>query len=81
MIQGQNICSHYNRYGICKFGPACKFDHPVNYGHLAASSPGFVAPAMPSGFGNSPTVDDGWVDAAAMPSGFGNSPTVDDGWE
>ncbi|KAF7123683.1 hypothetical protein RHSIM_Rhsim12G0171400 [Rhododendron simsii] len=78
---GQNICSHYNRYGICKFGPACKFDHPVNYGHLAASSPGFVAPAMPSGFGNSPTVDDGWVDAAAMPSGFGNSPTVDDGWE
>ncbi|XP_058195907.1 zinc finger CCCH domain-containing protein 67 isoform X2 [Rhododendron vialii] len=78
---GQNICSHYNRYGICKFGPACKFDHPVNYGHLAASSPGFVAPAMPSGFGNSPTVDDGWEPARAVPSGFGNSPTIDDGWE
>ncbi|KAI8529133.1 hypothetical protein RHMOL_Rhmol12G0202800 [Rhododendron molle] len=74
---GQNICSHYNRYGICKFGPACKFDHPVNYGHLAASSAGFVAPAIPSGFGKSPTVDDGWE----IPSGFGKSPTVDDGWE
>lgn len=28
-IQDQNICAHYSRYGICKFGPACKFDHPV----------------------------------------------------
>ena len=28
-IQDQNICSHYSRYGICKFGPACKFDHSI----------------------------------------------------
>ncbi|KAI4326756.1 hypothetical protein MLD38_032035 [Melastoma candidum] len=28
----QNICSYYSRYGICKFGPACKFDHPINLG-------------------------------------------------
>ncbi|XP_059657246.1 zinc finger CCCH domain-containing protein 67-like isoform X2 [Cornus florida] len=35
--QDQNICSHYNRYGICKFGPACKFDHPVNYSDSASS--------------------------------------------
>ncbi|KAK6261872.1 hypothetical protein QUC31_007688 [Theobroma cacao] len=28
-IQDQSICSHYSRYGICKFGPACKFDHSV----------------------------------------------------
>lgn len=28
-IQDQNICLHYSRYGICKFGPACKYDHPV----------------------------------------------------
>jgi len=27
-IQDQNVCTYYSRYGICKFGPACKFDHP-----------------------------------------------------
>ncbi|KAF3437236.1 hypothetical protein FNV43_RR19989 [Rhamnella rubrinervis] len=26
----QNICTYYSRYGICKFGPACKFDHSVH---------------------------------------------------
>lgn len=26
--QDKNICSFYSRYGICKFGPACKFNHP-----------------------------------------------------
>ena len=36
-LQGQPICSHYRIYGICKYGPTCKFDHPVlaipqNYG-------------------------------------------------
>ncbi|KAF4373984.1 hypothetical protein F8388_007890 [Cannabis sativa] len=25
----QNICTYYSRYGICKFGLACKYDHPV----------------------------------------------------
>lgn len=29
-FQGQSVCTHYSRYGICKFGPACKFDHPIN---------------------------------------------------
>lgn len=29
-IQDQSICSHYSRYGICKFGPACKFNHPIS---------------------------------------------------
>ena len=28
-IQDQNVCTYYRRYGICKFGPACKFDHPA----------------------------------------------------
>lgn len=28
--QGQNVCTYYSHYGICKFGPACKFDHPIN---------------------------------------------------
>ncbi|PRQ17116.1 putative transcription factor C3H family [Rosa chinensis] len=31
----QNICTHYSRYGIRKFGPACKFDHPS---HLTSST-------------------------------------------
>lgn len=26
--QDENICSFYGRYGICKFGPSCKFNHP-----------------------------------------------------
>lgn len=29
-IQDQDVCAHYSRYGICKFGPACKFDHPLH---------------------------------------------------
>lgn len=43
------MCIFYSRYGICKFGPSCKFDHPMgiftyNYSpttadrHLLASS-------------------------------------------
>lgn len=36
-MQGQAICSNYSMYGICKFGPTCRFDHPFagypfNYG-------------------------------------------------
>lgn len=36
-MQGQAVCSYYRIYGMCKFGPTCKFDHPVltipqNYG-------------------------------------------------
>jgi len=36
-LQGQAVCSYYRIYGMCKFGPTCKFDHPVltipqNYG-------------------------------------------------
>ncbi|XP_023772850.1 zinc finger CCCH domain-containing protein 43 isoform X1 [Lactuca sativa] len=26
----QNMCTHYSRYGICKYGPACKYDHSPN---------------------------------------------------
>lgn len=32
-IQGENVCSYYNRYGICKYGPACKYDHPINHAY------------------------------------------------
>ena len=27
--QGAALCTHYAQRGICKFGPACKFDHPI----------------------------------------------------
>lgn len=27
-MQGQALCSYYSMYGICKYGPTCKFDHP-----------------------------------------------------
>ncbi|KAF3652820.1 hypothetical protein FXO38_15911 [Capsicum annuum] len=26
---GQPLCMYYCRYGICKFGSSCKFDHPM----------------------------------------------------
>lgn len=35
------MCIFYSRYGICKFGPSCKFDHPMGiftYNHSASSS-------------------------------------------
>ena len=35
------MCIFYSRYGICKFGPSCKFDHPMGiftYNLSAASS-------------------------------------------
>lgn len=28
-MQGQPICSYYMLYGICKYGPGCKYDHPL----------------------------------------------------
>lgn len=28
-FQGEIHCKFYSRYGICKFGPNCKFDHPM----------------------------------------------------
>ena len=37
-IQDQNICSHYSRYGICKFGPSCKFDHSIQPASSIGSS-------------------------------------------
>lgn len=29
-MQGQPICSYYGLYGICKYGPTCRFDHPMD---------------------------------------------------
>lgn len=39
--QGEPSCIFYSRYGICKFGPSCKFDHPMGtftYNLTASSS-------------------------------------------
>lgn len=34
------MCDFYSRYGICKFGPNCKFDHPMgHYMYGLAASP------------------------------------------
>ncbi|KAK4375828.1 hypothetical protein RND71_006505 [Anisodus tanguticus] len=51
---GQAVCSFYSRYGICKFGPACKYDHPEHYDN-SASSTGYTFYQPP--FGNSATTD------------------------
>ncbi|KAJ8559716.1 hypothetical protein K7X08_003774 [Anisodus acutangulus] len=53
-FQGQAVCSFYSRYGICKFGPACKYDHPEHYDN-SASSTGYAFYQPP--FGNSATTD------------------------
>lgn len=40
-VQGEPLCIFYSRYGICKFGPSCKFDHPMGvftYNMAASSS-------------------------------------------
>lgn len=28
-MQGQPVCEYYTLYGLCKYGPSCKFDHPM----------------------------------------------------
>lgn len=52
-IQDQNICAYYSRYGICKFGPACKFDHPIQ----PVSSPMAGVDDQHLSYGNSVTTD------------------------
>ena len=36
-MQGQPVCSYYSLYGICNYGPACRFDHPVDRHNYAYS--------------------------------------------
>jgi len=56
--QGESVCSYYNRYGICKYGPACKYDHPVNYA--------FAAPLALSAVNQSPVLGNSVVTERAM---------------
>lgn len=39
-MQGSQPCAYYAHHGFCKFGPTCKFDHPMgtpNYSISASS--------------------------------------------
>lgn len=29
MFQDAPLCSHYAQNGVCKFGPSCRFNHPM----------------------------------------------------
>lgn len=42
-MQGQPVCSYYSLYGICNYGPACRFDHP--YG-LSVPPTAFAYPPL-----------------------------------
>lgn len=57
-IQDQNICTHYSRYGICKFGPACRFDHSVQPPYTTGSSQAVVEPPQVGGANGNES--DGW---------------------
>lgn len=56
-IQDQNICTHYSRYGICKFGPACRFDHSVQPSYSTGNSQAVVESPQVGTNGNE---SDGW---------------------
>ncbi|MQI72093.1 zinc finger CCCH domain-containing protein, partial [Escherichia coli] len=39
------LCVFSSRYGICKFGPSCKFDHPMGiFTYNISASPSADAP-------------------------------------
>lgn len=43
--QGEPLCVFYSRYGICKFGPSCKFDHPMGiFAYNISASPSADTP-------------------------------------
>ena len=56
-MQGAPPCSFYTRYGICKFGPTCKFDHPLVGGLTYSPSASSLSdmPVAPYPIGSSPT--------------------------
>jgi hypothetical protein len=56
-LQGAPPCSFYTRYGICKFGPTCKFDHPLVGGLTYSPSASSLSdmPVAPYPIGSSPT--------------------------
>ncbi|KAK4568875.1 hypothetical protein RGQ29_004337 [Quercus rubra] len=63
--QEQDICAHYGLYGICKFGPACKFDHPID----PPSSP-MTGVDQHSSYGISVTTENAGVAGSGSGSGI-----------
>lgn len=50
-MQGQAVCSYYSLYGLCKYGPTCKFDHPLDgysYAYSLSVPPMATAYSPPS---------------------------------
>lgn len=51
--QGAPICTHYTQRGQCKFGPACKFDHPMGMSYSPSASSLADMPVAPYPVGSS----------------------------
>ncbi|KAM7272172.1 hypothetical protein ACFE04_026835 [Oxalis oulophora] len=54
LYKGEPLCIFYSRYGICKFGPSCKFDHPMGIFayNISGSSSMNVDPSVRHLFGS-----------------------------
>ncbi|KAM3233492.1 hypothetical protein P3L10_018851 [Capsicum annuum] len=50
---GAPICCHYSQVGVCKFGPSCKFDHPLGISYSPSASSLTDMPVAPYPGGSS----------------------------
>ncbi|KAL0928648.1 hypothetical protein M5K25_000557 [Dendrobium thyrsiflorum] len=54
-IKGAQVCAYYAQHGVCKFGPTCKFDHPMGTLSYSPSASSLVdMPVAPYPIGMSP---------------------------
>lgn len=67
-MQGQPVCTNYIMYGICKYGPTCRFDHPFME-HSGNYSFGMPMPMLDSSMLSYPR---SWIG----PQGFETSPSI-----
>ncbi|KAF3667342.1 putative GTPase obg-like [Capsicum annuum] len=51
--RGAPICCHYSQVGVCKFGPSCKFDHPLGISYSPSASSLTDMPVAPYPGGSS----------------------------
>lgn len=51
-MKGETICTFYTNYGTCKYGTACKYDHPVMGYYNYTTLPSFSYPQPPAVFPN-----------------------------
>lgn len=54
LAQGQPVCSFYTTYGSCKFGTACRYDHPL-VGYYGYTLPSFSYPVSSVALSNQNT--------------------------